>query len=207
VHDPTNKFSGTLSPGTEKLAKIISLVEQPPFLSIPAFVLICMLLSEDQTTGIICSVASIFAATVLPIVNIAYFSKRYGNTDKLDVVNKEQRFIPLVVGVMGYFIGVVLLYFLNAPNLATVLMLCYALVTAAILIITPYWKISIHSCGVVGPSMALAVGFWPYGLLYFLLLPPVIWSRYVLQKHTPLQLLMGAVVGFVITAVLFILLL
>jgi membrane-associated phospholipid phosphatase len=55
--------------------------------------------------------------------------------------------------------------------------------------------------------MALAVGFWPYGLLYFLLLPPVIWSRYVLQKHTPLQLLMGAVVGFVITAVLFVLLL
>ncbi len=207
MHDPTHKFQGTLTPEKEKIAKLISLIEQPPFLSIPAFVLLCMLKSDDLTTGILGSIISIFAATVLPILVIVVFSKRYGNEDKLDVVRKEDRFLPLVFGVLSYFIGVGLLYLIGAPNLATVLMLCYALVTFAITVITPYWKISIHSCGVVGPSMALAMGFWPFGLLYFLLLPPVIWSRYVLQKHTPLQLVMGAVVGFIITEILFILLL
>lgn len=203
MHDPTSKFEGELSPRTEKVAKIISLIGQPPFLSIIPFIAICMALSDDFEKGIICSVVSVFCSVVLPIVNIMYFSKRYKNDDKLDVVNKEDRMLPLIAGVLGYALGVVLLYLLDAPNLATVLMLCYAVVTAAIAVITPYWKISIHSCGVIGPSLGLAVAFWPVGLAYLLILPPVAWSRYVLKKHTPMQLVMGAVVGFVLTAVIF----
>jgi len=203
MHDPTHRFEGEISPRTEKVAKIVSLIGQPPFLAIVPFVAICMTMCEDTTFGIICSAASIFAATILPIVNIIFFSKKFNNTDKLDVVNKEDRMFPLIAGVLGYVVGVVLLFLLNAPWLATVLMICYAVVTGAIALITPYWKISIHSCGVVGPSMGLAICFWPVGLAYFLILPPVVWSRYVLKKHTPMQLLMGAVVGFIITAIIF----
>jgi membrane-associated phospholipid phosphatase len=148
-------------------------------------------------------VAAVFAAVILPIANIMYFSRRYQNADKLDVEKKEDRMLPLIAGVIGYIVGVALLLLLEAPWLATVLMICYAVVTFAILLITPYWKISVHSCGVIGPSVGLAVAFWPVGLVYFLLLPPIIWSRYVLKKHTPLQLVMGALVGFVITAIIF----
>jgi len=203
LHDPTHKFSGEISPGAEKVAKIISLVEQPPFLSIPPFIAICVSQCGDTWSSVICSFICILTATILPISIIAFFAKKYNNADKLDVYKKEERFLPLICGVLSYFLGVALLYLVGAPLLATVLMLCYALVTGAIFLITPYWKISIHSCGVIGPSMGLAAAFWPWGLLYFLLLPPVIWSRYVLQKHTPLQLVMGAVVGFVITAIIF----
>jgi len=203
MHDPTKKFEGTVSPRTEKVAKFFSLIGQPPFLSIIPFAAICIAQSEDLTKGILCTVVSIFAAVILPIANIMYFSKRYQNSDKMDVEKREDRFIPLIAGVMGYVIGVVLLYLLEAPWLVTVLMICYAVVTFAMMIITMYWKISIHSCGVMGPSMGLAMAFWPVGLLYFLLLPPVAWSRYVLKKHTPLQLMMGATVGCAITAVIF----
>jgi len=203
MHDPTHKYEGELSPGTEKVAKALSLIGQPPFLAIIPFVAICMAFSEDMWKGIICSAAAIFASVVLPIANIMYFSRKYHNDDKLDVVNKEDRMLPLIAGVIGYAVGVVLLYLLQAPWLATVLMVCYVLVTLAITFITPYWKISIHSCGVIGPTLGLAVAFWPVGLLYILLLPPIAWSRYVLKKHTPLQLVMGAVVGFIITYVIF----
>ena len=203
MHDLTHRFEGTISPEKEKIAKIISLIEQPPFVCIPVFVSICMALSDNLTTGILCSLVSILFATILPVAIVAYYAKKTGNAEKLDVVKKEDRIIPLIIGVLSYFIGVGLLYYLSAPNVATILMLCYAVVTAAIALITPFWKISIHSCGIIGPSIGLAIAFWPWGLLYFLLLPPVVWSRYVLKKHTPLQLLMGAVVGFTITAILF----
>lgn len=203
MHDPTHKFEGELSSGSEKVAKALSLIGQPPFLAIIPFVAMCMAFSEDFWKGVICSAAAVFASVVLPIVNIMYFSRKYNNDDKLDVVNKEDRLYPLIAGVIGYAVGVVLLYFLQAPWLATVLMVCYVLVTLAITFITPYWKISIHSCGVIGPTLGLAVAFWPVGLLYILLLPPIAWSRYVLKKHTPLQLVMGAVVGFVITYAVF----
>lgn len=207
MHDPTHKFEGTISPRTERIAKIISLVGQPPFLSIIPFVAICLAMSDDIVQGIICSAVAVLAAVVVPVVIIMYFSWRYGNSDRMDVENKDDRAIPLASGVLGYTIGVILLYLLNAPWLATVLMICYAVVTAAIMIITRHWKISIHACGVIGPSLGLSVAFWPYGLVYFLLFPPIAWSRYVLKKHTPLQLVMGAVLGFVLTAVLFWLLL
>ena len=190
MHDPTSKFSGMISPRTEKVAKLLSLIGQPPFLSIIPFVAICIAFSDELTSGIACSTAAVFAAVVLPIVNIVFFSKKYNNSDKLDVEKKEDRLFPLIAGVIGYAVGVVLLYFLEAPWLATGL-------------ITPFWKISIHSCGVIGPTMGLAVAFWPFGILYILLLPPIAWSRYVLKKHTSLQLAMGAVVGFILTALIF----
>lgn len=199
MRDPTHKFEGELAPGKEKLAKFFSFIGQPPFLATIPFVYICMALSEDFTSGVLASLASVFAAVILPISIIIFFSKKFGNSDKLDVEKKEDRMQPLVSGIIGYAVGVVLLYLLDAPWLATVLMICYMFVTLVILFITPYWKISVHACGVIGPTMGLAMAIWPYGMLYILLLPPIVWSRYVLRKHTPMQLAMGAVVGFIIT--------
>lgn len=203
LHDPTQKFEGTISPRTEKIAKIFSLLGQPPFLALPVFLSICLTKSDDLTDGILYSVICFVSAVVIPVAVTLIFSKLTGNDDKLDVVNKEDRIAPMILGVIGYAAGAALLYFLNAPQLATVLMVCYAVVTAAMTVITPYWKISIHSCGVIGPSIGMALAFWPWGLLYFLIFPPVVWSRYVLKKHTPLQLTMGAVVGFILTTTLF----
>ena len=203
VRDPSRKFDGVLSPRTEKVAKIVSLVGTPPFLSIPVFLLICLYQTYDTGEFLKFFGISFFAATVLPIVNIMYFSRRTGNEDKLDVVNKDDRLMPLVCGVLGYMLGTALLYYFQAPKLATVLMFCYMMVTFVFMLITPYWKISVHSCGVIGPSMAMTYAFWPFGALYFILLFPVAWSRYVLRKHTPLQLVMGAMVGYMITAVIF----
>ncbi len=203
LHDPTQKFEGTISPRTEKIAKIFSLLGQPPFLALPVFLSICLTKSDDLTDGILYSVICFVSAVVIPVAVTLIFSKLTGNDDKLDVVNKEDRIAPMILGVIGYAAGAALLYFLNAPQLATVLMVCYAVVTATMTVITPYWKISIHSCGVIGPSIGMAIAFWPWGLLYFLIFPPVVWSRYVLKKHTPLQLTMGAVVGFILTTILF----
>ena len=207
MHDPTHKFEGTISPETERRAMLISLIGQPPFLAILPFVAISIDRSDDLVQGIISSAVAILASVVVPMVIIMYFSWRYGNSDKLDVERREDRYIPLLAGIAGYIIGAVLLYILDAPWMVTVLMICYAVVTAAILLVTLRWKISIHTCGVMGPTMALAIAFWPYGLLYMLLLPPIVWSRYVLKKHTPLQLAMGAILGVALTAVLFWLLL
>ncbi|MBP5394759.1 MAG: hypothetical protein J6Y18_02480, partial [Candidatus Methanomethylophilaceae archaeon] len=69
------------------------------------------------------------------------------------------------------------------------------------------WTISIHAIGCVGPSMALAYVFGWQGGLLILLLPVVIFCRYVLRKHTPAQLAAGALLGLVLTGALFILLL
>ena len=143
-------------------------------------------------------VVSLLTATVIPVLVVQHYSVRYGNTDG-DVARREDRARPLLGGILSYVAGVVLLYAVGAPDICTVMMLSYALSTVVVMLISTKWKISIHAIGVMGPAMALSMVYWPWGLVMFALLPPVMWSRYVRGKHTPLQLVGGAVYGFVAT--------
>ena len=197
LHDPTRLYEGDLSSGTERASRAVSVVTHAPFLSALMFVLLGIT-ADDPTTVVATIAVSILTATLIPVLVVHHYSVRYGNTDG-DVVRREDRARPLIGGVLSYLLGVVLLYAIGAPRICTVMMLSYALSTAVVMLISTRWKISIHVTGVMGPAMALSMVYWPWGLVMFVLLPPVMWSRYVRGKHTPLQLVGGAVYGFVAT--------
>ncbi|AGI47760.1 hypothetical protein TALC_00764 [Thermoplasmatales archaeon BRNA1] len=205
LRDPTRLYGGTIPPEKERAAKIISAFTQPPVISIPVFML---LNTEAAGLGgwLLYTLICIVFAIVLPMVFISYFAKRYGNDDG-DIVRREDRYVMLALGAVFYLLGTVCLYLADAPEITTVLMLCYLVVTVAVLLITFYWKISLHSIGLMGPSMALFVTFGLPGLALLLLYPPVLWARYYLKKHTPLQLALAPAVGFAITYAIFLLLL
>ena len=197
LHDPTRLYEGDLSAGTERASRAVSVVTHAPFLSALMFVLLGIT-ADDPTTVVATIAVSILTATLIPVLVVHHYSVRYGNTDG-DVVRREDRARPLIGGVLSYLLGVVLLYAIGAPRICTVMMLSYALSTAVVMLISTRWKISIHVTGVMGPAMALSMVYWPWGLVMFALLPPVMWSRYVRGKHTPLQLVGGVVYGFVAT--------
>lgn len=201
MKDPTNLFEGELTPGLKNAADKISLITQPPFVAIVAFILLNLQVSSiayQLLFDLIC----VICALVIPVGVTLYFGKKHGNTE-MDVERREDRFPPLILGTLGYAIGTTFLYWLGAPDIVWVLMLCYAVVTAAITLITFYWKISIHACGCVGPSLALCFQFGPIGAVYFVLLPFAMWSRYVKRKHTPAQLVAGAVLGAFLSGIIF----
>lgn len=205
MRDPTHKFDGSVSPRTMRVADIISLVSQPPFLSIVAFVLLNLQVS-DVFEQLLFDLVCILFALVVPIGVTYYFGKMHGNKE-LDVENREDRFPPLIIGTVGYAVAACLLFVMGAPDVVWVLMVCYAVVTAFITLITLRWKISIHACGCVGPSIALTIQFGLVGALYFLFLPFTAWSRYVKRKHTPAQLVCGALLGAILSGSIFLLLL
>ena len=205
MRDPTHLFEGTVPPRTMKAADIISMVTQPPFLAIVAFILLNLQV-ENVLDELLFDLICVVCALVIPVGVTYYFGKKKGNED-LDVVNREDRFPPLVLGTLGYVIGSVLLYRFDAPDVVWILMVCYAVVTAAITVITLFWKISIHACGCMGPSIALGIAFGPAGALYFAFLPFAAWSRYIKRKHTPAQLLCGALLGALLSGVIFTILL
>ena len=205
LHDPTHLYEGEISPKAERVANILSIAGQPVFIPIPVFILLGAGI-DDPVRCILVILVSLFFVTVIPTASTYYFSIKLGRKDG-DIPDRTLRFKPMMIGVLSYVIGTVALYLMDAPDIMWVLMLCYATVTFVMTIITLYWKISIHSVGVIGPSMALAVTIWPWGLLYFLLFPPIAWSRYVLKRHTPAQIAAGALIGFFITGAMFLLLL
>lgn len=201
LRDPTHVFEGEISPRTYRIATAISLVFQPFFVPIPVFAILC-LITGDVAEYFKFFGISLFFVVILPTVFTYYFSMKLGRKDG-DIPDRTLRWPPMVFGIVSYCLGTLVLYEMSAPMVITVLMLCYAVVTEAIMLITFFWKISVHAVGVMGPTMALAYTFWPWGLLFILVLPPIVWSRYVLKKHTPAQLAGGIIVGVVITSILF----
>lgn len=197
IRDPTHLYDGEVSPGAGRVARAVSVITHAPFLSAMMFVLLG--LTADDAAVVAVSIAiALVTATVVPVVAVQHYSVKYGNKDG-DVARREDRARPLLFGVASYIVGSLLLGSVDAPRIMTVMMVSYAISTAAVAIISTRWKISIHVMGVIGPAMALSLAYWPWGLVMFLLLPPVAWSRYIRGKHTPAQLVGGAVFGLLST--------
>lgn len=187
-----------------KIAETISTVTQPPIITIPLFLIICMVLSFENGTFslskfLTLELISLVFTSLLPMAIILLWAKRI-NTDR-DISNREDRFVPLVIGIVSYFIGVLVSLILNADNFLTLLLLCYAVNTGVVLLITFKWKISVHTTGISGPIAALILLLGPIGAVFGVIYPIVIWSRVLLKKHTLAQAICGGVQGFILTVV------
>ena len=108
-----------------KIADTISIFTNPPIITIPLFLIICIILacdgipftngfSFDWTQFIITELISLIFASILPMAITLYWAKKL-NTDK-DISNREDRFVPLIVGVLSYLIGFVIAWALGVSN-------------------------------------------------------------------------------------------
>ena len=185
-----------------KIAEGISTITNPPIICIPLFFIICLALSFtsngfDFNKFIVLEVISLIFASLLPMAIILFWAKKLG-TDK-DISNRSDRFMPLIVGIISYFIGFLVCFILNLDNFLACLLLCYCVNTGVILLITTKWKISVHTTGLSGPVGALILLLGPIGALFGLIYPVLIWARVLLEKHTLSQAICGGVQGFFLT--------
>jgi len=88
---------------------------------------------------------------------------------------------------------------MKADPLVRGLMFCYMTNTLMTIIITKYWKISIHAMGVAEPLAALWIAGFQFPLIAIAILVSVSYSRVLLKAHTGLQVTAGSIAGFVIT--------
>ena len=91
-----------------KIAKAISTFTNPPIICIPLFLIISIVLSFENgqfnfAKFILLESISIVFASILPMAIIVFWAKKL-NTDS-DISNREDRFTPLIVGVVSYFIS------------------------------------------------------------------------------------------------------
>lgn len=185
-----------------KAAKTISTLTNPPIICIPLFLIISFVLSFENGTFDFVKFISVEAialvfTSVLPMAIILYWARKL-NTDE-DISNREDRFTPLIVGVVSYFIGFLISFIFNVDNFLTALLLCYSTNTFIVMLITLKWKISIHTTALSGPNAALILLLGPFGAIFGILYPLIIWSRVTLNKHTMAQAICGGVQGYYLT--------
>lgn len=182
----------------KNIAKGISTITHTPLVAVPVFLIICYYLIPISDDLLIIGSISIFFGGLLPLM-ICYLWAKKNNLD-VDIPTKEDRIYPLLMVIPSYFLGLILLYSLKAPDIITVLMACYFSITIIVLLISIYWKISLHSMGIAGPAVFLIYIFGAPGLIFSLIiLPSVMWSRLYLKRHTVSQVVMGALFGLFLT--------
>ena len=145
-------------------------------------------------------VAGILFGSVLPAIYVMRLRQR-GEINEWDVQQMDLRLKPLAWGVASYLAGFIALALLGVRGIPLGLMFCYATNTAAVLLITRRWKISIHAIGISGPLVALQMALGPAVYPWWGLAPLVAASRVYLGRHTPAQVVAGVLLGIVMTVV------
>jgi membrane-associated phospholipid phosphatase len=100
------------------------------------------------------------------------------------------------VAIGSVALGAGLLLLVRAPSELTVVVLAELTGLVVVLVITHFWKISIHAATAGGLLGVFLVLYGPGALLGLIPLALIAWSRTVLGAHTVAQVTVGAATGF-----------
>ena len=184
----------------ERIAGAISAATRLPLIAVPLFLLVGFV--GDGASGLAWGILCVFLTSGLSLLYLLYLI-RSGKVSDPGRIQQGERTGPLRMVAALHAGGWVLVSLLDGPEYLRAVLLSYALATAAFALLTPVSKISLHAAGVAGAGACLTWIFGPWGASAFLVLPAVWWARLTLKRHTPTQLLLGTLVGGVLTALAF----
>jgi hypothetical protein len=167
-----------------------------PLIALLTFIPLILSQGVPSSLGLI-AITTLFGA-ILPLSS-TYYLVRKGIIPDIYASDRETRTEPFLWAMASYLMGVTALLYVNAPFVVTALMACYFVNAIVMLIITFYWKISIHAVGVTGPITALVFQLGAKMLPFFLLMLPVAWARIELKAHDKKQVAAGAILSSFLT--------
>jgi len=147
------------------------------------------------------TIAALFVS-VIPFLYIVRGVLRGGLTDH-HVGVRQQRPVPLLVGVASMLAGLILLVTWGAPRDLVAVVAVVTVGLAASLLVTLIWKLSIHAAVVSGAVAILVLVFGLPLLVAAPLVPLVCWARVAVHDHTPAQTIAGAVLGAIVAVIVF----
>ncbi len=107
---------------------------------------------------------------------------------------KAQRDLAIIMAVVGYIGGIIYAFAAKTPHALTVFFMTYLLSGVLMVLFNKVFKIkaSGHACGVVGPIAYMCVFLSPFAALGAVLVFPVFYSSVRMKRHTPAELICGA---------------
>lgn len=186
---------------TKRLARIISLVLYPAITgAVFTYALFLGLMGLNPKSFIY---ASIYASliTLVPFLILKILVKM-GKLEDREVTNRQKRRLFFNTAFPVYIVSVFSLFVMDVPRIIIFTGISSFGVILAYYLISPYYKISIHTGILAFGAMVMSLVFGLKFLLLGLLLLPLIWSRYKLQKHTLGENFLGVLIGSIIPLIL-----
>ena len=187
---------------TTNIARAISRVTNPCFLSVVVLILIACLSSVELWPTVSHIALIVLALVLLPITYVLVRMARRGTrAERLgDLVNflKEH---PKDVGALGMIMGlpsVLILISLDAPKFLVATLTSLLVCSLVIALLRGFYRVSYHLAGVTC-LIIMAAQIW--GQVFFttaVVIPAIIWARYLLREHSLGQMVAGSALAVVV---------
>ena len=197
-----------------RLAKIISVVFNP--LLIPTFGILLLFNMDTFITYVLPARAKTLV-TLIVLINTAIapllaviFMKRVGFINDLLLDKRNERLLPMIIGVLLYFFTYYVLRQSSLPSLVHFYFLGATLLVIISLFITLKWKISLHMVSMGGlTGLLLVTTFLLKTDIVYLIAAAILisgmvgTSRLILKLHTPGQVFAGYIMGVSVMLLLY----
>jgi hypothetical protein len=192
----TNEHSSQIDAG-HKIADLVSTIVSPPTIAIVTT--IAFSLWSPIGLGTLSRPISILLSFLLfaffPFLPVLYYYRK--NVIDLYVSKREAR-TPFYIIALASYATALIIFFVTETKILFLLALGYTIVTAILLVVNFFWKISTHCAGVAGPIVALIFVFGTNILPVSLILILLCWSRIKLRNHTFNQTVAGTLISLTV---------
>lgn len=184
----------------DRLARWVSILFDSSVLSIPIFLVFGWI--EAGISGLGWAILVLAIVTGIPLAYLLIGIRR-GWVSDLEMSRRSERPRFILISLSSDVLALLMLRTLHGPHLLSLIVLTYFCLAVIMLTISNFWKISLHMAGVGGFATALVYVFGAPAVGAFLSLPLVAWARLQRRKHTPAQLVAGAIAGIWVTILTF----
>jgi hypothetical protein len=132
-------------------------------------------------------------SVVIPLVYV-WWLLRCGKIGDMHMMHRHERHKPLMMACLSNGVGLGMLHWGDFAIAFQWFALVQCVITLLFLIITPWFKISLHSAS-AGVLFLLSVHLSDYVVAPVIMLGLICWSRIFLKRHTSTQVLAGCVIG------------
>ena len=184
-----------------RIARHVSNILAPATISLPFILLVAFYQAQDKLSALIYTCITLFFLSIGPLLYIL-IGVRLGKLSDIDVSRRTQRFRPFIFGIVSAMIGWLILTLTNGPRNLQTVMIITVFSGIIMMVITLWWKISMHASSLGGVATMLTVLYGAVMLPLFVLLVLVSWSRVVLRRHTVPQVIAGSLAGIVLSLII-----
>lgn len=177
------------------IAGVISKISSP--LLVVGFSLFYLMLHYAQSTD----TAGYWFAIAVGLIGVApavyiWHAFRKGYIKDIGLSRRQDRSGPFLVASIGMIVTLIVFFKIGVATEVLLFLMSGLLITLIAMVITMFWKISIHALAITAVITTVNVlnqwHFW-----YLLAVPLlVMWARVVLRRHTVAQVICGALLAF-----------
>lgn len=186
----------------KSFAKAVSFFLHPIFTLLPIPFILVAKFSHDYSYAFKWTMFSymfILAVAVFIVIGVML-----GVFSNFDVSKKEQRPLLFSFSAFAAFCYLLSLIILDGPEVLFIGFFAVVLGLIAVIIINKWIKASIHLATATSALLFAGIVYGGYFFLLLSLIPLLAWSRVKMKEHTPMETIIGTILGIVITLIVYI---